>query len=232
MKLNRIHVFLLGTAILLAPTLLQAQNDPSGMPGASPSPGSPPPVSQQSPPSPNSQSTPGVVRPNMPGGDSSMLGGAGSESHQMRDKIFLRKAAQGGLAEIQLGQLAAQKGSSESVKRFGQKMVDDHTRLMTSLQPFADSLGVRAATKPSRADQMEYEKLSSLQSLDFDKEYLAYMSQDHHKDLREFREEADNTTDPALKQAVSNGLVIIARHSDAADKLAAANGVAINRDIH
>jgi putative membrane protein len=103
---------------------------------------------------------------------------------------------------------------------------------MANLQPFADSLGVRVATKPSRADQMEYEKLSSLQGLDFDKEYLAYMSHDHHQDLREFREEADNTTDPALKEAVSNGLAVIAHHSYAADKLAAANGVAVNRDMH
>jgi putative membrane protein len=232
MKLKSTQALLLGTAVLLAPIALRAQNDPSGMPGTTPTTGLTPPMAQPNHPSPNSQGTPGVVHPNMPAGDSSMVGGAGSEGQMMKDKLFLRKAAQGSLAEIQLGQLAADKGSSEAVKRFGQKMVNDHGRLIASLQPFADSLGVRAATKPSKMDQMEYEKLSSLQGLEFDKEYLAYMSKDHHQDMRDFRDEADSTSDPALKEAVSNGLAVIARHSYMADKLAAANGVAVTSDNH
>src|SRR5579883_1087065 len=35
------------------------------------------------------------------------------------DKEFVKKAAEGGLAEVELGQLAAQKASSDDVKKFG-----------------------------------------------------------------------------------------------------------------
>src|SRR5438309_2156957 len=42
------------------------------------------------------------------------------------DQTFVMKAAKGGMAEVELGKLAAQKGSSDQVKKFGQRMVDDH----------------------------------------------------------------------------------------------------------
>ena len=59
--------------------------------------------------------------------------------------MFLRKAAEGGFAEVKLGQLAAQKGSSDDVKAFGQKMVDDHAKLNNEMAQLADSMGVMIA---------------------------------------------------------------------------------------
>ena len=59
----------------------------------------------------------------------------------MQDKAFLHKAAAGGMAEIQLGQLAEQKGNSPEVKQFGQKMVEDHSRLNDQMKPLAEQLG-------------------------------------------------------------------------------------------
>ena len=137
----------------------------------------------------------------------------------MRDKAFLKKAAEGGFAEIQLGQLAAQKGGSDEVKQFGQKMVDDHTALNASMQPSADAMGVRAPTKLAKKDQAEYDKLNALSGPDFDKEYLAYMSKDHHQDLREFKDEDATVTDTGLKPAVDKGLLVIQEHTQMVDKL-------------
>ena len=100
------------------------------------------------------------------------------------DKMFLKKASMGGYAEVQLGQLAAQKGNSDEVKKFGQKMVDDHTALNDQMKPFAEAAGLQPPTKLSPKDQAEYDKLNGLSGDDFDKEYLAYMVKDHHIDLR------------------------------------------------
>src|SRR5689334_4982876 len=54
-------------------------------------------------------------------------GSSSAKAVSSTDKKFATEAAQGGLAEVELGQLAAQKGQSDKVKQFGQRMVDDHT---------------------------------------------------------------------------------------------------------
>lgn len=141
------------------------------------------------------------------------------------DKMFLHKASIGGYAEVQLGQLAAQKGSSDEVKQFGQKMVDDHTALNEQLKPFADSMGVPAPTKLDERNQAEYDKLNGLSGEEFDKEYLSYMVKDHHKDTREFRKEQATASDPALKDAVTKGAGVIHEHTVMVDRLAKDKGI-------
>src|SRR5262252_298459 len=42
------------------------------------------------------------------------------------DKNFAAKAAEGGMTEVNLGQLAAAKATSQEVKDFGNRMVSDH----------------------------------------------------------------------------------------------------------
>jgi putative membrane protein len=172
-----------------------------------------------------SQTNPGATTNVAAMTDSSMNGSIGNDTQLAKDMLFVRKTEEGGLAEIQFGQLAAQKASSDDVKKLGQKMVDDHTSLSKDMNPIADSLGVRVPEKLSKADQDEYNKLNSLSGADFDKEYLAVMLKDHRKDLREYRQEAMVTTDPDLKDAVANGSKMIAQHLYTVNALALANGV-------
>ena len=150
---------------------------------------------------------------------------AGDVGQTMKDKIFLRKAAQGGMAEVKLGRLATQKASGDDVKAFGQKMVDDHTKLNNEMAPIADSMGVRLPKDLNKEDQAEYDKLNALSGDNFDMEYLSFMVKDHHKDLHEFRQEAASTTDPTLQAAVANGTKVIHEHTMMVDKLAHDKGV-------
>jgi putative membrane protein len=150
----------------------------------------------------------------------------GSTVQNMRDKTFLRKATEGGLAEVEFGKLAAQKGASDDVKDFGQKMVDDHTKLNQTIAPLADSMGVMVPTHLNKEDQAEYEKLSALSGDDFDKAYITAMVKDHHEDLRDFRIEANATTDPTLKDAVTDGARVIHDHMVMIDKIARSKGIA------
>jgi len=143
----------------------------------------------------------------------------------MQDKAFLRKAVEGGVAEIQLGKLATDRASADDVKAFGQKMVDDHTRLNESMAPIGQSMGVALPRKMSKADQAEYDKLGTLSGEAFDKEYIAYMVKDHHADLREFRIESAGTNDPELKAAVDKAAQVIHEHMVLADKLARDKGI-------
>ena len=54
------------------------------------------------------------------------------------DKKFLQDAAIGGLMEVESGKLATQKGSSDGVKKFGQQMVDDHSKANDQLKEIAE----------------------------------------------------------------------------------------------
>ncbi|WP_158945528.1 DUF4142 domain-containing protein [Granulicella sp. S190] len=197
------------STVLLFPMLLFAQSDPMSPPASQTQANRP----QQAPTSATSMQ------------DSATT--SGDVGQTMRDKMFLRKAAQGGIAEVKLGQLAAQRGGSDEVKAFGQRMVDDHTKLNSDMAPIADSMGVRLPKEMNKEDQAEYDKLSGLSGDDFDREYLSYMVKDHHKDLHEFRMEATSTTDPTLQTAVANGTKVIHDHTVMVDKLAREKGVPV-----
>jgi len=223
MKFTRMQGFA-GACCLFVPLALAAQGNP-----ADPmNPAVPNPMSSPSTPSTTaSQTTPGLARPNH--SDSSTFEssptGAESEAQMMKDKMFLKDASEGGMAEVQFGQLASQKGNSDKVKEFGQKMVTDHTLLNNELKPFADKMGVPPPAGLSAKDQAEFDKLNGLSGDEFDKEYVSAMMKDHDKDLKDFRKEAGTAGDPDLKTAVENGEKVIARHHRMIDRLGAAMNV-------
>ena len=181
---------------------------------------------QQSPSQQQQQPGMGHGNASMPAQQNS-IPGPGVTGEEMKDKIFLRKAAQGGMAEVKLGQLAAEKGSSEAVKSFGSKMVTDHTLLDNQMKPIADSMGVRLPKDLSKEDQAEFDKLSALSGDDFDREYITVMLKDHRKDIREFRVELTATTDPTLKDAVEQGEKVIREHLHLITQIAKDKGIPI-----
>ena len=209
---------ILFAALLCAPEALHAQTDPNAMPpGTQPS----------SPGAASHASAPGTVSGSTLAAQDSSTNGGTVDANHMKDKIFLRKVAEGGLAQVQLGQLASQKASSSEVKKFGQKMVDDHTTLNSELGPLAQEMGLKAPGRMNKMDQAEYDKLNGLSGADFDKEYLTFETEGHRKDLREFKREELSTTDPALKDAAGQGEKMIAGHLRMIEKLDAANGVTV-----
>src|SRR5918912_462501 len=75
---------------------------------------------------------------------------------------FMTAAAQGGLAEVQLGRLAAERGGSEAVKQFGQHMVMDHSKANQELMQLAQRKGITLPTEVSSEQKSEADKLSKL----------------------------------------------------------------------
>jgi|ERR1700730_1397869 len=73
--------------------------------------------------------------------------------HAMADQAFVRKALEGGAAEVQLGQLAQQKSPSDDVKQFGQKMMEDHTQLSDQMKSIAQQLGIQDPKGPFKKRQ-------------------------------------------------------------------------------
>ena len=128
------------------------------------------------------------------------------------DRQFIKKAAEGGMAEVQLGQLATEKASSPEVKQFGQRMVDDHTKANDQLKQVASQKGVTVPDKLSAKDEATKARLEKLSGKSFDRAYMKDMVTDHTKDVSEFRMESKNAKDPDVKNFASETLPTLESH--------------------
>ncbi len=210
MRIDRLKLFLFAMAALAAPLMLHAQDPSSVDPAAA---------------AQTAAMTPGAPRPQHQGYSQDSASGASIDAQSMKDKQFVRKASQGGVAEIELARLALQKSANDSVKTFAQKVVEDHTAIEDGMKPVAVSLGIMTPKRMDKPEQSEYDKLNTLSGTDFDKEYILFTALDHRKTLREFREEWIAASDPQLKDAIMKDGKIIHQHLVQAEKLAKDNGV-------
>lgn len=134
------------------------------------------------------------------------------------DKKFMTEAAQGGLAEVQLGQLATQKATNPDVKAFGQRMVDDHTKANDQLKSIASQQNVTLPSSMNAKDQALYDRLSGMNGAEFDKTYIQHMVTDHKKDIAEFQKEANSGKDSAVKQFASSTVPTLQEHLKLAEQ--------------
>ena len=136
----------------------------------------------------------------------------GMASMNSRDRDFLMDAAMGGLMEVELGKVAAQQGSSEAVKQFGQRMVDDHGKANTDLTTLASSKGVTLPTSLDDKHREAVTKLSAMSGADFDRAYSKMMLKDHEKDVSEFEKQSTKGADADVKAFASATLPTLKEH--------------------
>lgn len=137
-----------------------------------------------------------------------------SKMMKSADTHFAMKAAQGGMAEVKLGQLAAQKAGNADVKAFGQKMVDDHTKANDQLKSVAQEEGITLPADVNGKQQALYDRLSKLSGADFDKQYVKAMVSDHQEDVKDFQKEANSGKDEKIKSFASQTLPVLQQHLD------------------
>jgi len=147
------------------------------------------------------------------------------------DKKFVKEALMGGMAEVQLGQLAAQKAKSDDVKQFGQQMVDDHTKLGDQMKGVAGQVGVTPPGSVFPKDQALMAKLQAMSGDEFDKAYIRAMVKDHEKDLADFKKESATGTAQPVKDAASQGSEVISHHLEMIKQIAQAHNVTVKTDM-
>ena len=138
------------------------------------------------------------------------------------DASFVQVAAQGGMAEVQMGELADQTSKSSKVKMFAEQMVKDHTPANEQLKQLATAKG---ATLPTGLSDDQNKTLTMLQGekgRKFDRDYAAAQVQGHSDMLSTFQTEAASGTDPDLKSFAAQTVPTIQQHLAEAQKLAAA----------
>jgi putative membrane protein len=139
-------------------------------------------------------------------------------SHAMSDKTFAMKAAEGGMAEVDLGNLAQQKASNPEVKQFGQRMVTDHSKANDDLKQVAGKDNITLPAEMSASDKALKSRLEKLSGDAFDRAYMEAMVKDHRADINEFKMEAAHGANPDIKTFASNTLPTLQDHLQQAEK--------------
>jgi putative membrane protein len=128
------------------------------------------------------------------------------------DRKFMMEAAQGGMTEVKLGQLAERRASSNSVKQFGQRMVRDHSKANAQLKQLAARRGVSVPQDIGAEHKAVYARLSRLSGPAFDRAYMQDMVEDHVKDVSEFREQSKDAHDANVKAWAAKTLPTLQEH--------------------
>jgi putative membrane protein len=135
-----------------------------------------------------------------------------STKRMLSDTEFAKMAAQGGLAEVKLGQLAEEKGSAQTVKDFGKRMVTDHSKADDDLKAVASKDKISLPAELSAKDQAAYNRLSRLSGEAFDRAYARDMVRDHSADVAEFRLESKDGKNASIKDFASQKLPTLEDH--------------------
>jgi putative membrane protein len=128
------------------------------------------------------------------------------------DQDFMLAAAQGGMTEVKLGELASQNGAHGDVKTFGQKMVKDHTAINDDLKALAAQKGVVLPDGLDAKHQMMVDKMAALTGSGFDDAYINGMIKDHKMDAKEFKAEDADTKDQDIKGFLDKTIPVVDEH--------------------
>lgn len=142
------------------------------------------------------------------------LGFAGTAAAQVNDgdQQFMKEAATGGMAEVDLGRLAARKGRNAQVRSFGNRMVRDHSKANVALKSLARRKHVKLPTTATDEQKTEKASLMKLSGAEFDREYMRMMVEDHDKDVAAFQQKSNDAGDAALKTFVTRTLPTLETH--------------------
>ncbi len=141
------------------------------------------------------------------------------------DAAFYKKAAEGGIAEVEAGKLAQDKSSNQSVKDFGSMMVADHSAANDRLKGIAADKNISLPTSSSVKQMATKAKLEVLTGDTFDKSYIQAMIKDHQQTIQEFRKEAASGQDPDAKAFAVATLPTLKAHLKKIRSIAARSGV-------
>ena len=152
---------------------------------------------------------------------------SGTNAISTSDRNFVNDQLSGGMAEIQLGQLAKEHAASADVKQFAQMMIDDHTKASDQLKQVASSNAIPQQPQIDSKEQSLMDKLSKLNGPDFDKAYMKAMVDDHEKDVSDVKsrvdkdrpKSSDDRVTMAVNQWAAETLPTLEHHLDSAKQI-------------
>jgi predicted outer membrane protein len=103
-------------------------------------------------------------------------------------QAFLKKAIQGNFAEVEMGKLAQRNGQDDSLKKFGQTLIEDHSAANQKAIDVAKSMGVTPPEEPNAKQKADYDKRAKMSGAQFDRDFATHMVAYHEKDIAGIQE--------------------------------------------
>jgi putative membrane protein len=137
------------------------------------------------------------------------------------DRVFVHAAVIGGMAEVELGKLAQQKGENDAVKEFARRMVEDHGKANNQLSGLAKEDGIAVPDKLDQEHQAVRDRLEVANGEEFDLAYVEGQVADHQKTAQLLEYEIGSGQDVELKSFASDTLPVVLEHLRAAQEIQA-----------
>lgn len=150
--------------------------------------------------------------------DTAVMSSDSASDEKDDDTEFMTEAASGGMMEVELGQLAANKAVSADVKKFAKMMVTDHTKANNELKSLAAQKGITLPAMIMEKHQKMVNDLTAKTGKDFDKEYMNMMVDDHKEDIDAFEKAADKGNDADVKAFAAKTLPTLKHHLQMAEQ--------------
>jgi len=137
----------------------------------------------------------------------------------LTDNEFVMKVAADGMHEVELGKLAMNNAASPEVKKFGERMVADHTKANEELKTAAGKASITLPDRLPAEKTKELDTFKNLKGAEFDKAYISHMVKDHEKAVTMFTKASKDLKDPALKGFAEKTLPTLQDHLKTAKKI-------------
>lgn len=136
------------------------------------------------------------------------------------DKDFVTKAARGGLAEVNLSNLAVRHTRNPRVGEFARQMIADHTQANRELIALANRKGISLPEKMDDKHQKMWDKLAKMDGAEFDHAFMEGMVKDHEEVVQLFETESKDGKDAELKEWAGRTLPVLKKHLELARNIA------------
>lgn len=142
-----------------------------------------------------------------------------SDNASAADTAFIKKAADGGMTEVELGKVAEKNGQRDDVKSFGGHMIKDHGKANENLKSVASKMNVAVPDKVSPKHQATIDKMSKISGAEFDTAYIKAMVEDHEKDIAEFEKARGEVSNEDLKKFIDQTVPVMKEHLEMVKKM-------------
>ncbi len=135
------------------------------------------------------------------------------------DRAFVEKAAQDGVAEIEMAKLARKKATSTELRHFADMMLKEHGETKDKLAKMAEQLGLRLSTEPSGEHRKMLDDFANYDGEEFDKQFISTTLEEHEKDIGLYQSESEHGHNEELKRYAVEITPILKKHLDAAKSM-------------
>lgn len=143
--------------------------------------------------------------------DSTTDGSTGIAVNEM-DAKFATDVANGGMAEVALGKIAAEKATNPQVKEFANMMVMDHGKANEELMTIAKAKNITLPVAPDADHQKMAADISAKSGVEFDKAYVDAMVDGHKKTASLLEDGSKNCKDMELMAFATKTLPVVKAH--------------------